>query len=126
MSFKAKRQSILKKMSGKEALQIDIEKIISQKAPKFANKIPRFIFRYFKKLLHQDDINSLLVRANGLSGLPFVTETMKEFNTGIVTEGIDHIKKEGRYIVAANHPIGACQISVGALGTLLNHFGHNF
>ena len=106
MSFKAKRQSILKKMSGKEALQIDIEKIISQKAPKFANKIPRFIFRYFKKLLHQDDINSLLVRANGLSGLPFVTETMKEFNTGIVTEGLDHIKKEGRYIVAANHPIG--------------------
>ena len=44
-------------MNDKEALQIDIEKIIGEKAPKFANKIPRFVFKYFKKLLHQDDIN---------------------------------------------------------------------
>ena len=93
-------------MSEKEALQIDIEKIIGEKAPKFANKIPRFIFRYIKKILHQDDINGLLLRANGISGLPFVTEVMKEFNTGVVTEGLDHIQSEGRYIVAANHPIG--------------------
>ena len=93
-------------MSEKEALQIDIEKIIGEKAPKFANKIPRFVFRYIKKILHQDDINGLLLRANGISGLPFVTEVMKEFNTGVITEGLDHIKDEGRYIIAANHPIG--------------------
>ena len=93
-------------MSEKETLQIDIEKIISQKAPKFANKVPRFILRYLKKILHQDDINGLLVRANGIAGLPFVAETMKEFNTGVVTHGLDHIKKDGRYIIAANHPIG--------------------
>lgn len=93
-------------MSRKEALQIDIEKIIGQKAPKFANKIPRFVFRYLKKILHQDDINSLLLRADGLSGLPFVAEVMREFNTGVVTHGLDHVKEDGRYIIAANHPIG--------------------
>ena len=70
-------------MNDKEALQIDIEKIIANKAPKFANKIPHFVFRYLKKILHQDDINGLLVRANGMAGLPFVAETMKEFNTGV-------------------------------------------
>lgn len=93
-------------MSRKEALQIDIEKIIGQKAPKFANKIPRFVFRYLKKILHQDDINSLLLRADGLSGLPFVAEVMREFNTGVITHGLDHVKEDGRYIIAANHPIG--------------------
>lgn len=93
-------------MSTKESLQIDIEEIIRQKAPKFANKIPRFVYRYLKNILHQDDINSLLVRANGIDGLPFVSETMKEFNTGVTTEGLEHIKEDGRYIIAANHPIG--------------------
>ena len=93
-------------MSDKEALQIDIEKIIGQKAPKFANKIPPFVFTYIKKILHQDDINGLLLRADGLSGLPFVTEVMKEFNTGVDAIGLEHIKEEGRFIVAANHPIG--------------------
>ncbi|MBR3914544.1 MAG: glycerol acyltransferase, partial [Bacteroidales bacterium] len=89
-------------MSGKETLQIDIEKIFKQKLPKLANKLPGFVFRYLKKILHQDDINGLLLRADGMSGLPFVTETMKEFNTTVVAEGLEHIKEEGRYIVAAN------------------------
>lgn len=93
-------------MSNKEALQIDIEKIIGEKIPKLANKLPRFAFRYLKKILHQDDINGLLSRTEGVSGLPFVTETMKEFNTSVNAVGLDHVSEEGRYIVAANHPIG--------------------
>ena len=93
-------------MSDKETLTIDIEKIIKEKLPKLAKKLPRFVFNYLKKILHQDDINGLLVRADGVSGLPFVTETMKEFNTSVVAEGLDHIEKDGRYIIAANHPIG--------------------
>ena len=93
-------------MSNKEALQIDIEKIIGEKIPKLANKLPRFAFRYLKKILHQDDINGLLARTEGVEGLPFVAETMKEFNTTVNAVGFEHIKEDGRYIVAANHPIG--------------------
>ena len=92
-------------MSNKEALQIDIEKIIGEKIPKLANKLPRFAFRYLKKILHQDDINSLLSRTEGVSGLPFVDETMKEFKTSVNAVGLEHVSKKGRYIVAANHPI---------------------
>lgn len=93
-------------MSDKETLTIDIENIIREKLPKLAKKLPRFVFNYLKKILHQDDINGLLVRADGVSGLPFVTETMKEFNTGVEAKGLNHIDKDGRYIIAANHPIG--------------------
>ena len=93
-------------MSNKEALQIDIEKIIGEKIPKLAKKLPKFAFRYLKKILHQDDINGLLARTEGISGLPFVSETMKEFNTSVNAIGLEHIEKEGRYIIAANHPIG--------------------
>ena len=93
-------------MSENKALQIDIEKIIGEKLPKLASKLPRFVFKYLKKTLHQDDINDLLGRTEGISGLPFVTETMKEFKTSVKAVGLEHIEKEGRYIVAANHPIG--------------------
>ena len=93
-------------MSNKEALQIDIEKIIGEKIPKLANKLPRFAFRYLKKILHQDDINGLLSRTEGVSGLPFVTEIMKEFNTSVKAVGLEHVSEGGRHIVAANHPIG--------------------
>lgn len=93
-------------MSNKETLQIDIEKIFSQKMPKLAKKIPAFLYRWLKKILHQDDINSLLLRADGVEGLPFVTETMKEFNTNVNAIGLDHIDRSSRLIIAANHPIG--------------------
>lgn len=55
-------------MSDKKALQIDIEEIFSQKMPKLAKKIPSFFYRWLKKILHQDDINGLLLRADGISG----------------------------------------------------------
>ena len=93
-------------MNDKETLQIDIEEIFRQKIPKLAKKIPAFLYRWLKKILHQDDINSLLLRANGIDGLPFVTETMKEFNTGVKAIGLEHIDKDSRLIIAANHPIG--------------------
>lgn len=93
-------------MSNKEALQIDIEKIIGEKIPKLAKKLPRFVFRYLKKILHQDDINGLLSRTEGVSGLPFVAEAMNEFKTTVNAVGLDHIEKDGRYVIAANHPIG--------------------
>lgn len=97
---------IRKKMSDKETLQIDIEDIFNQKMPKLAKKIPAFLYRWLKKILHQDDINGLLLRADGISGLPFVDETMKEFNTGVKAVGLEHIDKDSRLIIAANHPIG--------------------
>ena len=93
-------------MSNKEALQIDIEKIIGEKIPKLAKKLPRFVFRYLKKILHQDDINGLLLRTEGVLGLPFVAEAMNEFKTTVNAVGLDHIEKDGRYVIAANHPIG--------------------
>ena len=43
-------------MSNNEALQIDIEKIIKEKLPKLAKKLPRFVFRYLKKILHQTQL----------------------------------------------------------------------
>lgn len=84
---------------------IDVEEVFKSKAPKTAKWIPSFVFKYFKKILHQDEINSMISRGEGLYGLPFVDIVLKEFNTKVETEGSENIKGN-RLLFASNHPMG--------------------
>lgn len=84
---------------------IDVEEVFKSKAPKTAKWIPSFVFKYFKKILHQDEINSMISRGEGLYGLPFVDIVLKEFNTKLETEGSENIKGN-RLLFASNHPMG--------------------
>lgn len=93
-------------MNNENVLQIDIKEVFSKKAPKTARMIPSFVYKHLKKILHQDDINGLLKRTNGIEGLPFVAETMKEFNTNVVVKGLENIDSSNRLIIASNHPMG--------------------
>lgn len=84
---------------------IDVEEVFKSKAPKTAKWIPSFVFKYLKKILHQDEINSMISRGEGLYGLPFVDIVLKEFNTKVETEGSENIKGN-RLLFASNHPMG--------------------
>lgn len=84
---------------------IDVEEVFKSKAPKTAKWIPSFVFKYLKKILHQDEINSMISRGEGLYGLPFVDIVLKEFNTKVETEGRENIKGN-RLLFASNHPMG--------------------
>ena len=39
---------------------IDIEKVIASKDPKLLERMPKFIIRYLKRILHQDELNSFI------------------------------------------------------------------
>lgn len=84
---------------------IDVEEVFKSKAPKTAKWIPSFVFKYLKKILHQDEINSMISRGEGLYGLSFVDIVLKEFNTKVETEGSENIKGN-RLLFASNHPMG--------------------
>ena len=38
---------------------IDVEKLIASKNPKVLKWIPRFVLRYLKRIIHQDEVNKL-------------------------------------------------------------------
>ena len=40
---------------------IDIEKIIHSKNPKLHKWLPKFILRYIKRIVHEDEINQILL-----------------------------------------------------------------
>ena len=85
---------------------IDVEKVFHEKSPRFASEIPRFIYNYLKKVVHQDDLNEAIRQMGNLSGLEFVRGILEYMGVKISQQGIENIPVDGRFIIASNHPLG--------------------
>ncbi len=89
-------------------LQIHINQLIAQKAPKLRHFIPRFLIKKLEKLIHQKEINQSLRDFGHLSGLPFVDAILQHhLHVSYEAIGLDKIPTSGRYIFVSNHPLGA-------------------
>lgn len=86
--------------------EVDIKQVFSKKSPKIAKWIPNFVFRYLKKITHENLINELIRDYGHLKGHDFSKAMIKRFNINIKVEGEENIPSEGRYIFVSNHPLG--------------------
>ena len=94
-------------MCEKELFQIDIKKVIKSKSPKLAKKLPGFAYRFLEKAICQTDLNRTLRDLYGLEGIDFMYAMVeKDYNIHLVTHGLENLDKQGRYILASNHPLG--------------------
>lgn len=90
-----------------DAFRVDIDQILRDKSPKYYPKIPKFLINYLKRTVHQDDINGILERNQGLTGVAFMRALIdKEFNIALQIEGEENIPGDGRFVFASNHPLG--------------------
>lgn len=87
-------------------MQIDVEKVLASKAPKLAKKLPRFLIRYLKKIVHQEELNQILATHGELPPVEFIRAALKDMGVTWRVEGMERVPKEGRYIFASNHPFG--------------------
>ena len=96
---------------------IDVKEVLHQKAPNFAKKIPGFVVNYLSRLIHQDEVNDIFSRIGNLDGVAFMQALIKEFDLTLEIIGEEHLpEKNGRFIFAANHPLGALDgISLAAI-----------
>ncbi len=86
-----------------KGLLLDLDRIVADKFP--GKKIPPFVVRFFKRFVHQDWMNSILVR--GLEGADFCDDTLAEMDVTIEVEGLENVPRDGtRYTFASNHPLG--------------------
>lgn len=85
---------------------IDIEKVISNKNPRLLKMLPRFLIRYLKKIIHQEEINALLRESGHLTGLEFVKSALSFMKIEYKVFGLENVPKEGRFVFASNHPLG--------------------
>lgn len=94
-------------MTMKKDFRIDIDSILKDKAPNSYNKIPAFVIRYLKRLVHQDEINAILERTSDKEGIEFMKAIIDdEFNIKINIEGEKNIPNSGRFTFVSNHPLG--------------------
>jgi len=90
----------------KGEISIDIKKVISNKNPELLKKIPKFIVKYLKRIIHQDELNIFLSQHGEKKGLEFVSATINYLGIDYSAEGLENIDPNGRYIFVANHPLG--------------------
>ncbi|MCK9616717.1 MAG: 1-acyl-sn-glycerol-3-phosphate acyltransferase [Lentimicrobiaceae bacterium] len=85
---------------------INLESVIKSKSERLAKMLPRFILSYLKRIIHETELNGYLEEHQSKFGLEFIEAILNEFGVIIQYEGLENISTEGRYILAANHPLG--------------------
>ena len=86
-------------------LRIDLEKIVESRAGK--GRVPGFVIRWGKKLIHQDFINAFLEQ--GYQGVEFCEKCLDYLGVDVQVEGMERLEgfPEGtRFTFVSNHPLG--------------------
>jgi putative hemolysin len=100
---------------------IDIEKAIKEGNNRFLKSLPRFIIRIMKKIVCEDEINFTIHRSRHLTGVPFIIDVLKAWDVTVKIEGEDNIPQSGKFIFAANHPVGGID-ALSIYSIIYSHF----
>lgn len=94
------------KLTQEKKVQIDLEKVIRDKNPRLLKVLPRFILRYLKKIIHQEEFNSFLELTKNDYEHEFIRAALDYFQIEVLSIGRENIPEKGGCIVVCNHPLG--------------------
>ena len=100
---------------------MDVDKILADKNPKIHRALPRFVIRYLKRIVHQDDINEILRNFSDLRGAAFNDAALGFMGIRYRAHGVENLPKGGRNIFVSNHPLGGLDGMV-FMSELSKHF----
>ena|SRR6218665_1133840 len=98
---------------------INVRNIISNRSPRLYKWIPGFIIRYLERIIHQDEINDF-IKTHKSRNQQFCTDVVNYFNITYEIKGLERIPKEGKCILAMNHPLGGMDAII-LVDALKNH-----
>jgi len=90
----------------KTPMLIDVEKVLYVKNPTLARWMPRFLVRYLKRIVHQDDINDIIKNHGHLRGSAFNDGALSYMGIKYRAHGLENLPSGGRNIFVSNHPLG--------------------
>lgn len=107
---------------------IDVDKILESKLGSKAKRMPRFIVRWLKKTLHQDELNVFLWNAREETGTPWLKHALRHLRNEVRVHGMENLPAADdpkRYTFVSNHPLGG--IDGIAIGSIIGeHYNDNF
>ena len=109
-----------------KSVEIDIEKVLRDKMGSKARWVPRFVVRWLKNIIHQDDMNSFFRAHADEEGVQWLKSVVDYADMRITVKGLDNLPADpgARFTFASNHPLGG--IDGVALGAILGeHYDGN-
>lgn len=103
---------------------VHLERALHNKNPKLFRIMPRFVFNYIKKIVHEDDLNYIINRYEHLWGLDFNNAIIDDyFKINVTLKGSHNLpaKDAGRFLFASNHSLGGLDGMV-AIKVIGNHY----
>lgn len=101
---------------------IDIEAVIAGKFK--GKKVPGLLVRFFKRLIHQDFLNSIIINS-GRDGYHFCLDALEYLGAEVEVEGLENVPDDGSiYTFASNHPLGGVD-GLAICGAVGKKFGEN-
>jgi putative hemolysin len=85
---------------------IDVEKLIGSKSPKVLKWMPRFVLRYLRRIVHEEEINAFISANRDKKNIAWCDEVEKYMEIEIEVINLEKIPREGKIIIAMNHPLG--------------------
>ena len=90
----------------KDFKPLDMRDVFTEKAPGVSKFIPGFIYSYLNRIMHIEEVNEILKNYGDQKGIDFANSMVDYFNVSQEVKGTENIPEKGRFIFAANHPIG--------------------
>ena len=85
---------------------IDVDKVLTEKAPGLKKWMPGFVLNWLKRKLHEEEINAVMDELKDVHGVEFNNRGLDKLGAKIVSTNAHFIPKHGGIILAANHPLG--------------------
>jgi len=85
---------------------INVEKVLSEKAPRLKKWMPRFVLNWLKRKLHEQEINDAMIKLKDARGLDFNNKGLDVLGARLESINQENVPKTDRVIIAANHPLG--------------------
>ena len=82
---------------------LDVEKVLG---PKLMKKLPRFAVNFFKRRIHQDEINDCIMHAEHYKGAGFFDEALNYVGITFKIRGEENLDPGKKYLFAGSHPLG--------------------
>jgi len=85
---------------------IDIRQVIATKNPGLLKWLPGFVLGYIKRIVHEEEVNTIMARHGDRKELDFVDALIEEFGVDVEVRGAENIPLDRSVIFASNHPLG--------------------
>ena len=83
-----------------ETLKIDVSEVLKAKMPGKYRYIPRFVVKWLERIIHQDELNALLLKNGDKKGVDFADVVLKDLEITTEVIGKNNLPPDGsgRYI----------------------------